>query len=145
MTPYADTALLCSLYAPDANTPRAVARVRRLTAPLPFHWLHQVELRNAFRLRVFRKEIDVSAQDASLRAVLADLSAGVLAPVDPAVHELLLETERLSAQHTGRLGTRSLDVMHVACALLVGATDFLGFDERQLALAKAAGLKTPKI
>jgi hypothetical protein len=46
-----------------------------------------------------------------------------------------------------KLGTRTLDVMHVACACEIQADRFLSFDERQLSLAKLAGLQalTPKM
>jgi hypothetical protein len=33
-----------------------------------------------------------------------------------------------------------MDIFHVACALEIGATEFLSFDERQNALATHAGL-----
>jgi hypothetical protein len=81
---YADTGFLCSLYAPDAHTRRAVASMRRQTMPLPFTWLHQLELRNALRLRVFRREITAAQREASLNMVLADLAGGVLAAAAPA-------------------------------------------------------------
>lgn len=138
---YADTGLLCSLYAPDAHTERAIARVRKVTLPLPFTWVHQIELRNALRLRVFRREITVAQREASLNMVLADLAAGVLASAAPPLHEVMTEAERLSVGHSEQLGTRSLDILHVACALVLGATSFLTFDKRQAALARAAGLK----
>ena len=38
-------------------------------------------------------------------------------------------------------GTRSLDVLHVATALVLESTHFVSYDARQLALASAAGLK----
>jgi predicted nucleic acid-binding protein len=145
MSAYADTAFLCSVYAPDANTPRANARLRRLSVPLPLHWLHQVELRNAFRLRVFRKEIRPEQRESALNAVSADFSGGRLVSIDPPMRDLLMESERLSATFTEKTGARSLDVLHVACAIVTGASEFLGFDERQLGLARLAGLKTPKL
>jgi len=40
------------------------------------------------------------------------------------------------------LGTRTLDTLHVACALELKAERFWTFDQRQAKLAKAAGLKT---
>jgi predicted nucleic acid-binding protein len=39
----------------------------------------------------------------------------------------------------------SLDVLHVACALELKLPHFLTFDERQLKLAKAAGLKAVRL
>jgi hypothetical protein len=141
---YADTGFLCSLYAPDAHTRRAVARMRRQTLALPFTWLHQLELRNALRLRVFRREITVAQREASLNMVLADLAAGVLAVTSPALAEVMTEAERLSALHSEKLGTRSLDIVHVASALVLGSASFLTFDRRQAALARASGLKVPR-
>ena len=55
------------------------------------------------------------------------------------------EAERLGAIFTRTLGTRSLDILHIANALVLGIREFLTFDVRQAALAKAAGLKVPKL
>lgn len=145
MTAYADTGFLCSLYAPDAHTPRAIARMRRQTLPLPFTWLHQLELRNALRLRVFRREITAVQRDASLNALLADLAATVLAQASPPLRDLMTEAERLSALHSEKLGTCSLDILQVAAALVLGQGTFLSFDRRQRAVARAAGLRVPSL
>lgn len=145
MTSYADTGFLCSLYAPDAHTGRAVVRMRRQALPLALTWLHRVEFRNALRLRVFRGEITPSQRDASLNALLADVAGGVLAGAAPPLADILTEAERLSALHTETIGTRSLDIFHVSSALVLGLLVFLTFDHRQIALAKAAGLKVPDL
>ena len=145
MTAYADTGLLCSLYALDAHSRQAMARMARQSLPLPMTWLHQLEFRNALRLRVFRGEITPAQRDASLNAMLADLAAGVLAAAVPPLTEVTTEAERLSALHSETLGTRSLDILHVSAAVVLGAAEFLTFDQRQIALAKAAGLKTPAL
>jgi predicted nucleic acid-binding protein len=143
MIAYADTGFLCSLYAPDAHSARAATRMKRQDLPLPFTWLHQLEFRNALRLRVFRGEITAMQRDASLNALLADLAAGVLDSTVPPHAEVMTEAERLSALYSERLGTRSLDILHVAGSLVLGRHQFLTFDKRQIALAKAAGLQVP--
>jgi predicted nucleic acid-binding protein len=145
VTAYADTGFLCSLYAPDAHTPRAVARMKRQALPLAFTWLHQLEFRNALRLRIFRGDITAGQRDASLNTMLADLAAGVLLAASPPLTEVMTEAERLSALHSQTLGTRTLDILHVAAALVLGLAELLTFDTRQAALAKAAGLKVPKL
>lgn len=145
MTGYADTGFLCSLYAPDAHTRRAIVRMNRQRLPLPFTWLHQLELRNALRLRIFRGEINGTQRDASLNAMLADLAAGVLAASAPELAAVMTEAERLSALHSERLGTRSLDILHVAAAVVLGRAEFLTFDRRQSSLAQAAGLAVPAL
>ena len=120
-----------------------MARIKRQTLPLPFTWLHSLEFRNALRLRVFRNEITPAQRDASLNAMLTDLAAGVLAHAAPPLADLTVETERLSVLHSETLGTRSLDILHVAAALVLGIPEFLTFDRRQHALATAAGLRAP--
>ena len=145
MTSYADTGFLCSLYAPDAHTRRAVARMTRQTLPLPIIWLHQLEFRNALRLRVFRAEITPTQRDASLNAMLADLASGALIHAVPPLADLTVEAERLSALQSETLGTRTLDILHVAAALVLGLPEFLAFDRRQIALATAAGLHVPTL
>jgi predicted nucleic acid-binding protein len=119
--------------------------MRQQTQSLPFTWLHQLELRNALRLRVFRREITAAQREASLNMMLADLSTGVLAAASPGLSDVMTEAERLSAVCSEKLGTRSLDILHVASALVLAATSFLTFDRRQAALARVSGLKVPSI
>lgn len=145
MNAYADTGFLCSLHAPDAHTARVVADMQRRKQPLPFTALHRLEFRNAFRLRVFRKEITTVQKELSIQAMLSDLAAGVFAFVNLNWPEMLMEAERLSAQHSEVIGTRSLDILHVASALILGAQDFITFDVRQASLATASGLSVPPI
>ena len=141
MNHYADTGFLCSLYTKDANTPKVLSIMSRQTAPLAFTWIHQLELRNALRLRVFRKKITIAQRDASLNLHLADLADGILQHASPQIADVMIEAERLSALFSEKFGTRSLDILHVAAALVLGAPVFLTFDKRQASLAKAAGLK----
>jgi predicted nucleic acid-binding protein len=142
---YADTGFLCSLYAPDAHTERAAGRMRKQPLPLPLTWLHQLEFRNALRLRVFRREITPVQREASLNAMLADAASGILIDAVPVWNEIQSEAERLSALHTETLGTPSLDILHVSSSLVLGIAEFLTFDDRQIRLAKAAGLKVPSL
>jgi predicted nucleic acid-binding protein len=145
VTAYPDTGFLCSLYAPDAHTPRAVKRMKRQRLPLAWTWLHQLEMRNALRLRVFRREIVAPQRDASFNMVLADLASGILVVATPPLDEMTTEVERLSALHSEALGTRTLDILHVAAALVLGLTEVLTFDARQAALARAVSLKVPRL
>ena len=142
---YADTGFLCSLYAPDANTAKAAGLMKRMTEPLAFTWLHQLEFRNALRLRVFRKEITAKHRDASLNLLLADFAGDILEHVSPPLPDVMTEAERLSALYSEKIGTRSLDILHVAAALVTASQVFITFDKRQAALAKAAGLKVKSL
>ena len=48
----------------------------------------------------------------------------------------------LGRRYAPKLGMRTLDTLHVACALELKVERFWTFDERQAKLAKAQGLKT---
>ncbi len=48
----------------------------------------------------------------------------------------------LARQYAPTLGVRTLDSLHVACALELKAERFWTFDERQARLAEAVGLDT---
>jgi len=71
----------------------------------------------------------------------ADLRSGRLQRTSlnwPAAFRL---AARFSGQHSAKVGTRSLDILHVAAATAVRAGEFVSFDTRQRALAAALGLK----
>ncbi len=48
----------------------------------------------------------------------------------------------LARRYGPKFGTRTLDSLHVACALELKAEQFWTFDERQGKLARSTGLKT---
>ena len=75
------------------------------------------------------------------QAYRSDLAAGLYSshPLSAAVFE---KACRLSTKHTGRLGSRSLDILHVAAALVSRASVLYTFDENQKRLAAAEGLRT---
>jgi predicted nucleic acid-binding protein len=69
------------------------------------------------------------------------VSAGrwILLPMPEDAFELCAD---LGRRYGPRLGMRTLDTLHVACALELNAKQFWTFDERQAKLAKAQGLRT---
>lgn len=138
---YADTSFLVAAYSPEVDSPKAVACFQRLRDPLPFTPFHRHELRAGIRLRVFRREITVEQRKAAFRIIDSDLEDNVLVHTTISWTDAFRESERLAAAHTEVLGVRSFDLLHVGTALAFGATEFLTFDARQAALAKAAGLK----
>ncbi len=77
-----------------------------------------------------------------LAAVNGDLVSGFFrsTPVPAMVYD---DAFRLSRRHTAALGTLTLDILHVAAALVLGLPAIYTFDRRQAQLARAAGLATP--
>ena len=141
MVVYADISFFFSLYAQDANTVQAGQLATILGAPLTFTPLQRHELRNAFRLSLFRREITATECQSLLDAVAADVKTGVLVETPVSWSGVWSRAEALSAAHTKSLGTRGFDVLHVAAAVELGTKTFLTFDARQKSLAAKAGLK----
>ena len=115
--------------------------MRDFRGPLPFTPLHRHELRNTLRRAVFRKEIDAERRKAAFLDIESDLKDGILAHVLVAWTNAFREAEQLGNDHTGKLGVRGADLLHVGVARALGMKEFLTFDSRQAGLAKAAGFK----
>lgn len=141
MVTYSDTSFFFSLYAQDANTIQAAQIAATIQTPLVFTPLQRHELRNAFRLSLFRREITAVECQRLLDAVEADTKTGVLVETPVSWAEVYSKAEALSVAHTKTLGTRGFDVLHVAAAIALGVKNFLTFDARQKSLAVKAGLK----
>jgi predicted nucleic acid-binding protein len=137
---YADTSFLASLYVPDANSSAAVAAARLLRFPLVLTPLGEFEFANSLALRVFRKELTAAQAASVLAHFRQDITAGILrlGPFPLAVFE---KATRLSLKHSARLGTRTLDLLHVAAAHSLGARRFYTFDRKQARLARLLGLR----
>ena len=56
MRVYLDSSAIVKLYAPEAESPSVAAYVTGLKEPLPFSHLHEIEVKSALRLKVFRKD-----------------------------------------------------------------------------------------
>jgi predicted nucleic acid-binding protein len=137
---YLDTSFVVSLYSQDANTLAAVALIQQIRGLRLISPIVILETVNAFELRVFRREISRSEANRSLSDFERDIEAGVYR--SPAMGADVFERAcSLSRQSTAWLGTRALDVLHVAAALEFGASRFFSFDIRQRKLAQTAGLK----
>jgi predicted nucleic acid-binding protein len=138
---YADTSFLFSLVVSDHNTPAVAAYVRAHRHPLIITPLQRCELGNAIRLAVFRKHIDKAACNAVLTQIETLFTVGKFLYTPPTWTDVIAEADHLGALHTASLGVRTLDLVHVAAAVSLAAKDFLTFDTRQYAFAKAAGLR----
>jgi predicted nucleic acid-binding protein len=139
LSAYADTSFLASLYVLDANSVRAASQMKRTTLPLLFTSFGELELTNAISLRLFRKELTSAKIKAAFALLRNDLDAGVLL-ASPLPLTAFHRAIQIARRQTPRLGTRTLDVLHVAAALVLQANVFHTFDQRQADLAAAEGL-----
>jgi len=141
MTAYADTSFLFALYLREANTPLVREYLGKHRRALVFTSLQRYELRNAFRLAVFRRYTDDAAADAARARMELDCLSGNLDDTSLIWPDVLAAADALGDRHTRQLGVRALDLLHVGAATVLGVKTFLTFDIRQHALAKVAGLK----
>lgn len=141
MVAVADTSFLASLYLKESTSIQARAAVQAAPIVLPLTPLAMLELRNAFNRAVQRQRITPAQRDALWLDVEADIAGGFLVPTPVPSDELHKKARQLSDRYTPTLGTRSLDLLHVAAALVLQAREFFSFDDRQRKAAAGEGLK----
>lgn len=141
MSVYFDSAVLVKAYCLEATTPQALTLIRGATPPIAFTPLHSLEIRNALRLKRHRKELTASQLRGSLQALRDDIDRGFLQAPDLDLHAVYARAELLSQAYSVATASRSLDILHVAAALILGAERFVSFDRRQRSLASRSGLK----
>jgi predicted nucleic acid-binding protein len=141
MVAFADTGFIASLYLEESTSKAADAALGIEGQSLFFTPLAMLELRNAFNRAVQRQRITTEERDALWLDVEADIAGGFLVTTPVTVVELHETARRLSDRHTPSLGTRSLDLLHIAAALHLKARVFFSFDERQRQAATREGLK----
>jgi predicted nucleic acid-binding protein len=136
---YADTGFLVSLYGQDANSPgaRLIAKVEPTFLLTP---LVETEFVNTLELQVFRKDWTRRQAQTVYGDFLQHHSEGIIRN-EPFPAEAWDRALLLARRHSEKLGSRSLDILHVACALVLKPDVFLTFDKRQSQLARAEGLR----
>lgn len=140
MNVYVDTSFLVSLYLTDGNS--AVARHRILSAPsIWFTPLHNAEWTHAIAQHIFRGKLSVRESERMHAKLEEHIDTGrwLLVPIPESALDLCA---RLGRAEGPRLDVRTLDSLHVACALELKADRFWTFDDRQAKLARMRGLKT---
>ena len=140
MSIYTDSSFLASLYIRDRHLSDAVQRM----AQQPIIWmtpLNRAEVCHAIYLHAFRKAMAIADARKAWDRFEEDCESGLW--VEVAFPEAAWERSmNLARQFGPALGVRTLDSLHVACAVELGAMRFWTFDERQERLAIAAGLDT---
>jgi predicted nucleic acid-binding protein len=137
---YADTSFLVSLYSLDANSPGAVRAMRASPGDRIVTTLGELEVVNAFALRVFRKEISIAQAQSSLADFEKHLREGVF-QLRGLLDIFFERAHQLSRKTTARLGIRTADLLHVAAALELDVDCLYSFDQQQRKLARAVRLK----
>lgn len=138
---YVDPSALLKLYLNEPESRAMAAWRAKHSGPLAVTHHGRIELVNGLALAAYRHLIPEAVFTAALGALDEDFEAGRYRQSDLLWRSALKRAGELSRRHTRTLGTRSLDVLHVASALELGLSRFVTFDERQQKLARAVGLK----
>ena len=138
---YFDSGVIVKLYVPEPSSPDAVRLVTAGPPPAPLTDWQALEVRNALRLKRFRGEITARELRSALRAFAEDERLGRWQRPVLDLAETVRRAESLSARHAPALGCRTLDILHVAAATVLGVRDFVSFDGRQRQLARKVGLR----
>lgn len=138
---YVDPSALRRLYVHDDHSRAFCAWRARLGGSLPLTLHGRGELANSIMLAVFRGDLSPEAGQGAWNDIESDFEAGRLHIATMLWRKTLQRAIDLSLVHTPALGTRTLDVLHVAAAVVLGCRSFVTYDDRQAALAKAVGLR----
>ena len=125
----------------DANSAAAQTEIKAHSGGVALSRIASLEVRNAFRLAVFRGWITPLQENRLQGLFMSDSKGGFLRSLSFATDEVFAESERLSDLYTAASGNRSLDVLHVACALVANLKIFASFDARQRKLAQSVELR----
>jgi len=140
MDAYFDSAIIVKLYVQEATSPDAIRLVGAYAAPYVLTQWQALEVKNVIRLKAFRAEITAVEMNQSIAMFERDIATGRWQWPAYTAATIEQKADELSASHSAALGCRTLDIIHVAAALVLGAKEFVTFDVRQGALAKQAGL-----
>lgn len=139
MRTYLDSSALVPIYVPEQFSSSARIAVQE-AGQVPFTALHQLEVPNAFEMLVGRGLLTRGEGHAIQRQLQEDLEHQRLSAVSLDLEQVFIDAARLSREHTAKLRTRSLDLLHVAAAHARGCSSLVSADDRQLAVARASGL-----
>ena len=138
---YFDSGVLVKNYCHELNSADAISLILAEQPPLPLVHLQEAEVRNALRLKLYRRELTTATLKGALALLDEDIREGRFERPEYSTSAVYRRVETLSHRYASTTGARTLDILHVATALEIGAVRFVSFDHRQRAVAKKAGLK----
>lgn len=140
MSFYADSSFLVSRYIADVHSLEVDERL----STKPSIWLtpfNRSEIANAVYRQAFIRHLTPAEAQEAWTDFEQDCQLGVWVQIK--FPERAWQTSvTLALKHGPALGVRTLDTLHIACALELGAQKFWTFDDRQAKLAEAVGLDT---
>jgi predicted nucleic acid-binding protein len=134
-----DTSLLVALFLKETFSVSAKNWLAQQDDPLVLSRLNVLEFQNALSLRRFHNQL-AAAEVKAVMESFQKLRRRGLFIVSSRDDEVWDEAEALAQALTPKIGSRSLDIWHVAFAKINQAKVFGSFDQRQRALAMKCSL-----
>jgi len=123
-----------------------MAKMESLQNPALVSSLVRFEFQQAvwFKVWLHTQGHPLGLSETSAQSVLAafdlDLEQGLWALAESAWEGVVTRAERIALDRTPRHGVRAMDILHLAFAIQMGATELMSFDENQRQVALAEGL-----
>ncbi len=141
MSACADSSLIVPLYLQETNSAAADNACRSVAAPILLTDWHRVEVASAFQRAVRNGRITAPQAALVWQDFQTDIAAGRFQVASINHTAVLARSLTLTQTYSATTGARTLDLIHVASALELGATQFLSLDQRQRIVAASEGLK----
>lgn len=142
---YVDTSVIVKLYIKEKYSMAASGWLKQNNESIPLTSFHELELINAIHLKKFRTEISLAETHLIMSRFEEHEKNGVYYRPPLNWPDIFINAIELSRKHTASIGSRALDILHVASALSIGSERFLTLDDRQTRLAALAGMKIENI
>jgi predicted nucleic-acid-binding protein len=112
---------------------------------LEFEFMQAIELQVFLHSNDRTKGYGRRVADAVIAKWNEQIAEGKVKIIACDTDEVIRYAVKLSRSHTAGGGHRSLDLLHLATTVHLGAKEFLSFDDRQVKLARKLGLATPLV
>lgn len=135
-----DTGLVLKLIVEEPLSPVVRRFLERRRVVVPFPKLIEVEVENTLQAMRFRADISPAQLLKCRELVAGPVMEGRFQKIPLPLGGIAEEAMALSPVVNAQTGCRTLDLLHVATAKLLGAEKFVSTDKRQLRAAKVCGL-----
>ena len=142
---YVDTSVIVKLYFKEEYSRDTSNWLKKNNEAIPLTSFHELELINAINLKQFRAEITPRETHLIMSRFEEHELSGIYYRPQLDWSAIFIHSIDLSKKHSAGVGSRSLDILHVASALSIKADRFLTLDDRQARLAALTGLKIENI
>ncbi len=135
MGTYFDTSVLVKFYVPEIDSGKYLDFLRGYGKAIFINRLHELEFSNALSFKAFRGEISILQVDSLVKKFESDIESGKLVRRNFSWNEIFDRSSNISIEFSSKIGSRILDILHVAAAVSGNFKQFMTNDEKQSILA----------